>query len=100
MNWFSIFCIPKNSFSVSFTLKIFFEKLKIKKTEINIINFFFENSFEIKKLEKIRNVKVTKVCIANLKTGEKFNQKSKLKIVKSKRVIFFLNNKWPFSFFF
>ena len=67
---FSIFCIPKKNFPVLFILKIFFEKLNIKKTEIKIINFFVENSLEIKILEKNKNTKVRKMCIANLKTGE------------------------------
>ena len=45
---FSTFCIPKKSFSVSFILKIFFEKLNIKKIEIKITNFFVENFLIIK----------------------------------------------------
>ena len=40
---------------------MFFEKLKIKKIEIKIKNFFFENSFEIKILEKNKNTKVIKM---------------------------------------
>ena len=58
---------------------VFLEKLKNTNIETKIKKVFFENSFEIKKLEKIKNIKVKKICIENLKTGEKFNQKTKLK---------------------
>jgi len=44
------------------------------------VNFFFENSLKLKKFKKIKNTKVIKIYIANLNTGENFNQKNKLKI--------------------
>ena len=97
---FSIFCTPKKIFSELFILKIFFEKLNIKKTKKNIRNFFLENSFEIKILEKIKNTKVIKICIANRKTGEKFSQKNKLMIIKLTKINFFLSTKSDSDFFF
>ena len=97
---FSIFCIPKNIFSDSYILVIFFEKLNIKKITINTVNFFFENSLKIKKSKKIKNTKVIKIYIANLNTGEKFNQKNKLTKEKNRSIFFLLNDKDIFFFLF
>ena len=51
-------------------LKKFFEKLNIRKIKIKEINSFFENSLQKKKPEKIKKIRVIKVGIANLMTGE------------------------------
>ena len=81
-------------------LKKFFEKLNIKKIMVKETNNFFENSFEKKRPEKIKNIKVTKIGIINLKTGEKFNQKNKPKIQNKKRFFFCGNLRELLSFFF
>tara|TARA_B100001027_G_C16174519_1_gene288572 strand:+ start:103 stop:453 length:351 start_codon:yes stop_codon:yes gene_type:complete len=64
------------------------------------VNFFFENSLKLKKFKKIKNTKVIKIYIANLNTGENFNQKNKLKIEKNSRTFFLLNAKDVFFFLF
>ena len=46
--------------------------MKTKSSKI-LIDIFFS----IKNLEKIMNISVRKIGIANLTTGEKFNQKNK-----------------------
>ena len=51
-------------------LKKFFEKLNIKKIKVKEINNFFENSLDKKRPEKIKKIRVTKIGIANLMTGE------------------------------
>ena len=56
-----IFFLIKNNASLQ--VIYLFLKQKIK-------NIFFKNSREIKILEKNKNTKVIKMCIANLKTGE------------------------------
>ena len=50
-----------------------------------------ENFFLIQNLQKIKNIKVKKAGIANLKTGEKFNQ-NKIYIKQNKYIKFFFLN--------
>ena len=61
---------------------------------------FFENILEIKIFEKIIKISVIKIWIANLKTGEKVNQKIKLNITKMKNINFFWKNDIFFVSFF
>tara|TARA_B100000035_G_C20629322_1_gene391603 strand:+ start:297 stop:524 length:228 start_codon:yes stop_codon:yes gene_type:complete len=75
--------MPRKISGLSNILTKFFEKLKIKKIEIKIMNIFLEKFLELNKSKRTINDRVTNKCTPNLYTGEKFNQKNKF--IKRKR---------------